>query len=605
VSNASVALLVFAVAPHALGGVRLRCGAGPEREQWLRALRALLPQALPWQHLPLHGSDDALLGGLDLAATLATGKPVAERGLLARAQGGIVVAAMAERLTAGRAARLAAALDDAQLAIVALDEGIDDDEQPPPSLLDRLALWVLPEREAPPADAEGVARARAQWRQVAADDATVGALVAAAAALGVASSRAQWQALCVARIAAALAGRNAVLAEDAALAARLVLAPRATRLPPPPAEAEPPPPPDAHDAATPPPDHADDEHSTADEPLDERVLAAAQAAIPPGLLALLAAGRPGGARRGEAGRVGELARSRQRGRVVGTLRGSPRDGARLALIETLRAAAPWQALRRAAAAASFRDEPSTPGRAEPRSTVRAEHHTTVGAELVEATAPGLRPAQPERMVAATRVHVHTDDLRIQRRVQRRGTTTIFAIDASGSQALHRLAEAKGAVELLLADCYARRDRVAVIGFRGAGAQVLLAPTRSLVRARRQLAGLPGGGGTPLAAGIDAAHGLVLATRRGGSTPLVVLLTDGKANIGRDGAPGREAAQRDALQAARALRAAAVATLLIDTSPQPCAAAQALAAELGARCVALPHAQAQTLSSAVRIERGRD
>jgi magnesium chelatase subunit D len=202
-----------------------------------------------------------------------------------------------------------------------------------------------------------------------------------------------------------------------------------------------------------------------------------------------------------------------------------------------------------------------------------------------------------------RVHVASDDLRVQRRVQRRATTTIFAIDASGSQALHRLAEAKGAVELLLADCYARRDRVAVIGFRGAGAQVLLAPTRSLVRAKRQLAGLPGGGGTPLAAGIEAAHALALASRRAGATPLVVMLTDGKANIGRDGAPGREAAQRDALLAARALRGARAPVLLIDTSPQPSPAAAALALEMDARCIALPHAQAQGLSEAVRRERG--
>ena len=202
-----------------------------------------------------------------------------------------------------------------------------------------------------------------------------------------------------------------------------------------------------------------------------------------------------------------------------------------------------------------------------------------------------------------RVHVTRDDLRVQRRVQRRATTTIFAIDASGSQALHRLAEAKGAVELLLADCYARRDRVAVIGFRGAAAQVLLAPTRSLVRAKRQLAGLPGGGGTPLAAGIDAVQAMAGAVRRGGATPLVVLLTDGRANIARDGSPGREAAARDALSAARAFAATSTAALLIDTSPQPSAAAQAIAAALGARCIALPHAQAQALSQAVRQERG--
>ena len=113
--------------------------------------------------------------------------------------------------------------------------------------------------------------------------------------------------------------------------------------------------------------------------------------------------------------------------------------------------------------------------------------------------------------------------------------TISSSDASsgslgGSSALHRLAEAKGAVELLLADCYVRRDSVAVLAFRGRSAELLLPPTRSLVRAKRSLAELPGGGGTPLAAGIDAARELAFAVRRRGDTAVVVVLSDGRANL---------------------------------------------------------------------------
>jgi magnesium chelatase subunit D len=201
------------------------------------------------------------------------------------------------------------------------------------------------------------------------------------------------------------------------------------------------------------------------------------------------------------------------------------------------------------------------------------------------------------------VIVYRDDLRVQRREQRRSTTTIFAIDASGSQAMHRLAETKGAVELLLADCYARRDRVAVIGFRGDAALLLLAPTRSLVRAKRQLAGLPGGGGTPLARGLDAARALADSVARGGSTPLVVVLTDGRANVTRLGGPGRAEATADALAAARAMAATGVAAMLIDTSPQPAVPAQALAAAMHARYLPLPHAGARAVSAAVRRERG--
>ena len=231
-------------------------------------------------------------------------------------------------------------------------------------------------------------------------------------------------------------------------------------------------------------------------------------------------------------------------------RGEPRGGARLNLIETLRAAAPWQKLRRQAS-------------------------------------------------GSTRIEVRAEDFHVTRFKQRSETTTVFVIDASGSAALHRLAEAKGAVELLLAECYVRRDRVAVLAFRGPGAELLLPPTRSLVRAKRSLAGLPGGGGTPLAAGIDAAAALADGIRRGGATPVVVMLTDGRANVARDGTPGRARAEEHALLAAQRMRAARFTSLLVDTSAQPQASARQLAVQMGATYLALPYAGATALSLAVR------
>ena len=223
------------------------------------------------------------------------------------------------------------------------------------------------------------------------------------------------------------------------------------------------------------------------------------------------------------------------------------------MIETLRAAAPWQPLRRR-----------------------------------EAGGHG----------AQARVLIRHEDFRLARFKQRTETTTIFVVDASGSAALHRLAEAKGAVELLLADCYVRRDQVALIAFRGTGAELLLPPTRSLARAKRSLAGLPGGGGTPLAAGLDAAAMLADSIRRKGQTPTVILLTDGRANIARDGSAGRPRAEQDATASARQLRAANIAGVLVDTSPRPQPLAAQFAAEMGAHYLPLPHADAATLSKAV-------
>jgi magnesium chelatase subunit D len=144
----------------------------------------------------------------------------------------------------------------------------------------------------------------------------------------------------------------------------------------------------------------------------------------------------------------------------------------------------------------------------------------------------------------------------------------------------------------------RRDQVALLAFRGTGAELLLPPTRSLVRAKRSLAGLPGGGATPLAAAIDSARLLAESITRGGGFAALVLLTDGRANVARDGTQGRPRAEADALAAARALRAGALRTLLVDTSPRPQTNAEVLAREMGAFYLALPHADARALSGAI-------
>jgi len=145
----------------------------------------------------------------------------------------------------------------------------------------------------------------------------------------------------------------------------------------------------------------------------------------------------------------------------------------------------------------------------------------------------------------------------------------------------------------------RRDEVALIAFRGQRAELILPPTRSLVRAKRALAALPGGGGTPLAAGIESLLLLAQSEQRRGHTPVAVVLTDGRANVGRDGAPGRAAGEADALAAARALRAAQLNAVLIDTSPRPQPQAAQLAEAMGARYVPLPHADAKAVTAAVQ------
>ena len=590
----SVVAAMFAVDPCGLGGVALRASAGPARDEWLALLKKLLPAGTPQRRVPININDAALLGGLDLGATLSAGRPVAQQGVLAHANDGVVVLAMAERVSLGTAARLAAVLDTqevaierdglalklpARLGLVALDESMNDDEQVPAALLDRLAFLVQLKPANPGDDAcewtdVDIAQARVLLPTVKASDNMVQALCAAALALGVYSLRAPLFALRAARCAAALDGVLEVTEIHTALAARLVLAPRATQMPQVQAESEEQPRADsdepqgaqqekkqAHNQDQPDPPPNDKQDISQSEALADNVLEAAHAAIPAGLLAALQVGQATKARAQAAGRSGAVQKSQTRGRPMGARRGEPRAGARLNVIETLRAAAPWQTLRQL---------------------------------QYKRQNPQLESASYKR------IHVRREDFHVTRFKQVGQTTTLFVVDASGSSALHRLAEAKGAVELLLADCYVRRDRVAVLAFRGKSVELLLPPTRSLARAKRALAGLPGGGGTPLASAIDAARELADQISRRGETPIVVLLTDGRGNMARDGTPGRAKASEDALAAARQMRLTGITALLLDTSSQPQAAAQALAHDMGATYIPLPYAGAQAVSRVVQL-----
>jgi magnesium chelatase subunit D len=373
-------------------------------------------------------------------------------------------------------------------------------------------------------------------------------LCGASVALGVRSLNAPLLAVRVARVIAALGARRSVSEEDAAAAARLVIAPRATMMPADPQEAQ-------SDAERPPDASETSDPARDNGPLQDVVVAAAKAAIPPGLLALLRA-QAVRSKVSSSGRGGALQKASRRGRPTGVRRGSPGGGARMNVVETLRAAAPWQPLRRRSRRSSD---------------------------------------------ATGRIEVRADDFRIKRLKHHTETTTIFIVDASGSTALARLAEAKGAVELLLADCYIRRDQVALIAFSGRGAELLLPPTRALARAKRNLADLPGGGGTPLAAGIEAAGALAETVRRKGHTPGIVMLTDGRANLSRNGRSGRGSAEEDALLAARNIRALGFGALVIDTSTQAQPQAARIADAMGATYIPLPHADAETLSQAVRMQ----
>jgi magnesium chelatase subunit D len=582
---AKQALLLLAVNP-ALAGVAIAAPVGSGKSTLARAFAALLPAGTPFVELPVGATEDSVLGGLDLEATLAAGRRVIARGLLARAHGGVLYADGLNLLDERAIAHLISALSDgvvrverdglsevhpARFLLVGTYDPVEGEVRR--GLLDRIGLIVpVPpqtgERERaevvrrnlahpPNGDAEDettmlramIADAREHLPTVHIAEEQMQALVQTALSLGVEGNRADVFAVQAALAKAALDGREAVDDDDLKLAVRLVLLPRATRVP-------------AQEA----PERREQEttpHAQGDQPgdpnapnpaqatLEELLLEAATVDLPAGLLDLPFAGK----RRSHGGSRGAALSSR-RGRFVRAVAGDPR-GQRIALLPTLIAAAPWQKVRRA-----------------------------------------------ERNVGAC-LDVRREDIRVKRFRDKAGTLYIFVVDASGSMAINRMREAKGAVVRLLQDAYVHRDQVGLIAFRGQQAQVLLEPSQSVERAKRALDVLPTGGGTPLASALLAAWRMAQQARaRGIAQVTLVLMTDGRGNVPLRAAPAappsRAEIQAELQQIATCIRAEGIQAVVIDTQVNYLSQGEAarLAAWLGGRYVYLPNAKAAQIAMAV-------
>jgi magnesium chelatase subunit D len=559
--------------------------------------------------LPGHIDIERLLGGIDLSLTLQSGRLHMQPGLLQQADLGLVLISMAERFATALVAPMTQAMDTqslppliiapqkeypnrTQFGVVALDESMKDDPPLSPALQERLGLWFDLE-DLVPSDITGIsndtlnphnaqetvsiriaadalarmrqARSQVQWT----DDQAL-AVCITAQGLGIESLRIPTLALRVASCHAALHSRKQLNDEDLAFAARRVLAPRATQLPAPPENAsetepensanpdsEPDQAPHENNAANPPETPAPPEPSMdaeenapstpSAENLQEMLIAAALASLPPDVLDGLLT-KPGRNQGNTSGRSGQFRTGTQRGRPLPPRPGRPGGNARLHILATLRAAAPKQRLR-------------------------------------AGTQQG-------------RIAIRSEDFQVHRYQQHSASCLILALDASGSAALQRLAEAKGAVELLLQQSYARRDSVCIVAFKGAKAQLLLPATRSLVRAKRAMTGLPGGGGTPLALALKMACEQATQLQRQGVTPILVVLSDGRANVNLQGLGGRPQAQADAQLWAAQWRQTGHRALWIDTSIQPDAQVQNMAHIMGGSYMPMPQVQAQRMAAAI-------
>jgi magnesium chelatase subunit D len=175
---------------------------------------------------------------------------------------------------------------------------------------------------------------------------------------------------------------------------------------------------------------------------------------------------------------------------------------------------------------------------------------------------------------------------------------VFAVDASGSMALNRMRQAKGAVHALLAQAYVNRDRVALLSFRGDAAELLLPPTGSVELLRRAVDQIPTGGGTPIAAALVRCLEVAMQARRRGIRNIVlVLLTDARANVGLRAE--RAGVEAELKVIAAGVAAAGVRSLVIDTQRNFLSQgnAQRLAAALQGQYLYLPGASGGAIAAA--------
>jgi len=613
------ALLLCAVDPS-MGGVLIRGDKGTAKSTAARALAAILPaqervpgcafnctgpnghcdvcsageaavtSAVPFVTLPLGATEDRVLGSLDIASALAGGKRVFQPGLLASAHRGILyidevnlladhlvdvlldVAAMGvnsvqrEGLSISHPARITL------VGTMNLEEG-----DLRPQLLDRFALMVevtaptdktvrsevvrrrigyeadpaaFTERWAPQQDAlrSQLARAQDLLPRVELDDAMLDLISHLCCEFEVASLRADIVMHKAARAIAAFAGRARVTPDDVRTAATLVLPHRRRRKP----FEQPGLDQDKldelmRDAAPPPPEEGasndaqpDEQQGGEGEP-EEQLFAAGAAAPAPNLS------------------------------VASSL-----DSARA------------MAGRRSTAANAARGH-----------VVRAEPNAQPTSLAIQATLRSAALHEPGQL------NVTRADLHQQVRAGKSANLILFVVDASGSMAAQRRMEAvKGSVMALLTDAYQRRDEVAVIAFRGQSAQLQLAPTRSVERAEQGLRDLPTGGRTPLPHALELALEM-LAKRPGDAMPpLLVLLTDGKANVAlaTGGDPWRETLAFAGLLAERRVPALVIDT---ETGYLKLGRATQLAQALGAQCLTLDQLSSENLVLTIRAQLSKE
>ena len=536
---ANLALHLCQMDPKTFGGIVFKTGACAHMDR----VRSALSQSESGSKIinPSMGVSD-LIGGIDPIESLTAGTLIHKSGVLSRSGWNVLV--MAERLPRQSAALIAQHMDTNHTdPICIFDESEPNEENQLGALNERMAFFFdlndLRHDEFS-VDITPISSVGRVLPELSPDQQTM--IVSVALQFGIFSLRPVAMVQRAAQYLCLLDGRDTVSQDDIDTAAQLIYAHRATSIP---AEEdntepqnEPTEPNNSTDTST--------ENDTLELP-EDLVIEAVKAILPKDILNQITAKKIAKVKSNGDG-FGLAQKSALRGRPLPALIGWPNDQARIDILSSLRTAAPWQTLRRSQSSSN------------------------------------------------ARIIIFPSDLHIQRFQNRSERVVIFSVDASGSAAMNRLGEAKGAVELMLAQAYSKRDHVALIGFRDGRADILLPPTRSLVQAKKNLAALAAGGGTPLAMGMNSALNLAALVRRSGKLPSMAFLTDGKGNIDLEGQPGRQKAMSDAAHIAEMGRTLNIPSIFIDCGRRGNPELAHIADKMGGQYLCLPRANAQAISA---------
>ena len=536
---ANLALHLCQMDPKTFGGIVFKTGACAHMDR----VRSALSQSESGSKIinPSMGVSD-LIGGIDPIESLTAGTLIHKSGVLSRSGWNVLV--MAERLPRQSAALIAQHMDTNHTdPFCIFDESEPNEENQLGALNERMAFFFdlndLRHDEFS-VDITPISSVGRVLPELSPDQQTM--IVSVALQFGIFSLRPVAMVQRAAQYLCMLDGRDTVLQDDIDTAAQLIYAHRATSIPAENDQAEP---------QNEPTEPNESKESSAENDIlelpEDLVIEAVKAILPKEILNQITAKKSAKVKSNGDG-FGLAQKSALRGRPLPALIGQPNDQDRIDILSSLRTAAPWQKLRSSQSSSN------------------------------------------------ARIIIFPSDLHIQRFQNRSERVVIFSVDASGSAAMNRLGEAKGAVELMLAQAYSKRDHVALIGFRDERADILLPPTRSLVQAKKNLAALTAGGGTPLAMGMNSALNLAALVRRSGKLPSMAFLTDGKGNIDLEGQPGRQKAMSDATHIAEMGRTLNIPAIFIDCGRRGNPELAHIADKMGGEYLCLPRANAQAISA---------